>query len=412
MIKFEASKVRVDIVELKSCTTALGGSVSIVDTEASTPEREVYKRIPVPLAVARQFKVRYKTSKYIQPVLTAVVYYGDSVFALERHPMGCMGTRFTESLDGTHKEWVPESKRVLDEHIFPLLRGPRAKDWFFDGRYMFSLPYSPEESVSRGKYLTKDGKFKIIEVEAIGLHQLGGEKWELEPAPRTCLAYKAASGKFAISPPIWKDVSGVGQAKISKTGYEKEDQETTKQLDFDKVNDVCAVNLSFALKAAADLSEHFGFDAIEPLNLPELMVRLNTVNLPKVPKEVKATFDSGIAFTHALAWLLGYAGRAETMEAYATVRALLKYLTTKGLFFRSAFAASNVYKKGVNIEDIPLRNKDEAILAAQKLTLDDQLAILRNRSTRRGRTPTSTEGNVVGGVLLNDDMHIDGDTVH
>ena len=407
MIKFKADMVRIEIYQMKSCTTALGGSIRVVDEEASTPEKEEIRRIPVPLAVARQFKVRYNTVKYIQPVLVAAVYYGDSIISLERHPLGCMGARYSEGLDGTMKEWTPQSKIDIENNILPMLRGTNAKhDWYFDGRYMFNLGMKADEAVNRGTYLTRDGKFRIIEVQAIALHELGGDSWKLEAVDRTCLAYKAANGRHAISPPIWKDVSGVGRAKIAKNGYESEENMTERELDFDKVDSACAVNISFALKAAADLSEHFGFDAIEPLDLPTLMLRLNTVNLPKVPKEVKATFDSGMKFTHALAWLLGYAGRADTMESYATVRALLKYLTSKGLFFRDAFSAKRIYKKGVDINDIPLRNKDEAIQAAQKLTLEDQLEILKNRSNRAGR-----EGNVIGGVLINDEAD-DEVTVH
>jgi len=79
MIKFKPDMLRVEIYDMKSCTTALGGSMRIVKDGA---EDEACTRIPVPLAVARQFKVRYKTSKYIKPVLVAAVYYGESIIAL------------------------------------------------------------------------------------------------------------------------------------------------------------------------------------------------------------------------------------------------------------------------------------------------------------------------------------------
>ncbi len=395
MIKFKPDMLRVEIYDMKSCTTALGGSMRIVKDGA---EDEACTRIPVPLAVARQFKVRYKTSKYIKPVLVAAVYYGESIIALERHPLGCMGERFSESLDGTMKEWSPTVSRNIDNIIIPLTTGLAARhDWYFDGRYMFTVGAKLDEAIYKSKYLTKDGLFRIVEVQAIGLHELPGEDWKLEPATRTCMAFRARNGQYAISPPIWKDVSSVGKAKIAKSGYEG-DNITERQLDFDKVDAACAVNISFALKAAAELSTHFGFEAIEPLDLPSLMIRLNTVNLPRVAPEVKATFDSGIKFTHALAWLLGYAQRAEDMETYAVIRSLLKYLTTKGMFFRKSFDGANIFKKGVTIESIPLRSKDEAIEAAKSMTLEETLEMIKNRMSHAGR-----EGNVIGGVLAVDD---------
>ena len=93
MIKFDANKLRIETHELKQCTTALGGSIRVVDEERSTEDNEVYKRIPVPLAVVRQFKNEHKRSKYLKPVVTAVTFYEDRVISLERHPNGCNGQK-------------------------------------------------------------------------------------------------------------------------------------------------------------------------------------------------------------------------------------------------------------------------------------------------------------------------------
>ena len=384
MIKFDANKLRIETHELKQCTTALGGSIRVVDEERSTEDNEVYKRIPVPLAVVRQFKNEHKRSKYLKPVVTAVTFYEDRVISLERHPNGCNGQKMerVQNLRGeeTYQPWTGRSGTHLSK-VAKMVEGET--EWFFDGRYIFKMDKatSIEDALEKGKKLTEDGKFRVVNVQAVGLHYIGNERsWKLEEAARTCLAY-VSRDQFAISPPIWKSVASVGQAKIARSGFDK-GSETT--LDWNKVDQVAAVNLGFTMKAAADLSEHFGFEAIEPLNLPDLMVRLNTVNLPKVPKEVKATFDSGMKFTHALAWLLGYARRAETMEAYSTVRGLLKYLTTRGMFFRDSFSAKAIYKD-LNKTTVPLRTKVEAIEVAANIDEKTYREIINERSDQRWR---------------------------
>ncbi len=413
MIKFDINKLRVETYWVKSLTTALGGAIRIVDEEHTTDEKEVYNRLPVPLAVVRAYKTKHKTMKYIRPCLIAVTYYDDRAIALERHPQGCMGERIEKKLDGTWKEWYPQMKENINGMLRPLVCAtpiwnedtkkydPRPRhDWYFDGRYIFTFEQPVETAVAKGEFLSTDGRFRCVQAQAIGLHKLS-DREKLDPADRTCLAYVAENNKFAVSPPIWKDAKAVGQAKIKGTHTERDGGRTTERdLNFDRVDQFCAVNLSFALKAARDLSHEFGFEAIEPLNLPALMIRLNTVNLPKISPAVKDTFDSGLKFTHALAWLLGFARRCECLDTYASIRSLLKYLTANGLYFKQAFDPKNIFKEGHNLETIPLISKKEALEKIDSLTLEERLEIVR---AQRNRLQTTRGGNVVGNMMFDDD---------
>lgn len=396
MIEFDINKLRVETYKVKTLTTALGGSISILDEEESTDNHEVFHRIPVPMSVIRAFQVRHETMKYIRPCLVAVAFYGSRAISIERHPAGCMGERLARREDRMER-WIPVIENNIEKVIRPLIE--KGDKWYFDGRYIFSFnKRTAEQAAQKGEFLSKDGRFRCINVDAIGLHKLDDES-KLDPVNRTCLVYVAANGQFAISPPIWKDAKAVGQAKIK--GAREARSKGERDFSFDSVDNFCAVNISFALKAAAQLSKEFGFEAIEPLNLPNLMIRLNTVNLPKVTSEVKDTFDSGMTFTHALAWLLGFARRCENLDTYATIRSLLKYLTSNGLFFKSAFDPVNIFKKGITLEDIPRLSKEEALEAdIYKLSIEDRLEIIRTqRNVRLG----SGRSNVVGGVLHSDD---------
>ncbi len=410
MIKFDIDKLRVETYYVKSLTTALGGAIRVVDEEVSTEGHEVYHRIPVPLAVVRRFKTTYKTLKFLSPCLVAVTYYENRAIALERHPLGCRGERETQGLREM-KRWIPKSEQNIDDIIRPLVRPikdePEIYNWYFDGRYIFTFErpnkkkgegrwLSADSAVMKAEFLSTDGRFRCVDVQAVGLHKID-EQENLEMADRSCLAYVASNGAYSISPPIWKNARQVGEAKI-KGSHKERDGTATRELNFDKVDKFCAVNISFALKAAAKLSKEFGFEAVEPLNLPQLMIRLNTVNLPKVPPEVKDTFDSGMKFTHALAWLLGFARRCETLETYATIRSLIKYLTSNGLYFKQAFNPKNIFEKGMNIDSIPAISKKEALEGANLLSLDERLKIIRKQhdKTQRG-------GNVISGTTMFDD---------
>jgi len=363
MIPFEIEKLRVEHVWVKSLTQALGGSIRIVDEEQSTEDNEVYKKVNVPMAVVRQFvKANGKVSRYLRPVLSAITYYGDNAVALERHPTGGQGRHIFEGLDGEERVWQSYAEQNLDRYVMPITSNG---DWYIDGTFIYTFT---KKDLQDATMLSSDNKFRSVAVRAFKLADIDNSSKMGSPQDRSCLMYRTGCGKVAMSPPIWKQLDGMGGSQL---GMMSEDEETGESSSdeigliagnrqFDRINEMLAVNLSFALKAGEKLADTFGYDAIEPLGLDEMMVQLRTVNLPRVAKEVKQTFDIGIPFTHAVAWLLGLTARTETLESYITLRSLLKYLTTKGIYRRNAFTPDAVYKKGQDLDSVPLMTVEEA----------------------------------------------------
>jgi hypothetical protein len=281
-----------------------------------------------------------------------------------------LGDRFEE--DGT--EWKPLCKMHIDAHIRPLVNR-QDREWYFDGRYIFSFNNMDLNAVVRsGTYLTQDGQFRKILATTIDTQELQFRD-KIEPEERSCLAFVASSGSYSISPPIWKNLSEVGGRQLDRlksAGILMEDEDDPEEPDtagdagadnftFDKINEHLSVNLNFALAAGKEIGRTFGYEYVDPLQLPRLMIELHTVNLPNVPQEVKATYDIGIDFTHALAWLLGMSRKANTLETYVLMRSLLKYLTQKGIFRNSAFHAENVFIGGATVNDVPLKDLDTLI---------------------------------------------------
>lgn len=357
MIQFDFNKLSVEIVRLKSVTTALGGSITVVD-EDKTEVKDVYKRIAVPLAVSRAFIVACgRITQYLKPVYVAVIRYGDHVISLERHPLSGLGQLMEELSDGTTRRWIPASESNIATVIKSAAED--GNDWFFDGRFMYRFSTNDMQlNVDGGVRLSADGRFRKVMVQSIDCQNLTSVI-HLKQADRSCFAYVASSGKYAVSPPIWKNLSAVGMTHMSMQREDEDDGDdgiTIRTDDskfvFDQIDSELNVNLNFALKASKEIGELFGFESVEPLQLPQLMIDLHTVNLPNVSKSIKHTYAIGMKFTHALAWLVGLSRRANTLDTLITMRSLMKYLTQRGIFNADSLRAESVFKEGFNVESI------------------------------------------------------------
>lgn len=362
MIKFDINLLSVDIVLLKSVTTSLGGSISVINEANSTDKKEVVVRIPVPMATARAFiMATKKVTKYLKPVYCALAKYNGMVIAMERHPLAGLGTLEEESITGAMKRWEPRIEQNIRD-IITEANGQRG--WYFDGRYMFSFD-TPDVAtmVANGTDLTADGVFKKINAQTIDLQELHTAD-KLAISERNCLAITTSLGDIAVSPPIWKDLEGIGNHQIKRAAAEEfevdEDDGVTitRNIEnaFDRIDEMMSVNLNFALKAGQEIGPMFGYEFVEPLQLSRLMIELHTVNLPNLPKQIKATYDTGMRFTHTMAWLLGMTRKANTLETYIMMRSLLSYLTRKGIFRSGAFNASAVYRDGKAAHDVELKD--------------------------------------------------------
>lgn len=404
MIKFDASKLSVEIVRLKMVTTALGGSISIVDEDKSTDALEVLKRISVPLAVTRHFiEQTKKVTRYLKPVYTAVVRYGNHVVALERHPLAGLGELETEGLYGKRR-WMPECESNLETLIKPMIASS-GHNWYFDGRYVYSFSGSSvERAVGEGDHLTHDGQFRKVAVVAIDLQHVS-DKTNIAPSTRTCMAFVSSTGEMAVSPPIWKNISDIGSSKMKKGKEQANDDDdddddvevTVNNLyTFDTINDMFAVNLNFALKAGREIGQTFGYENVEPLQLARLMIELHTTNLPNVPKQVKATYDIGLPFTHVLAWLIGMSRQANTLETFVMMRSLMKYLTKKGIFKADKFNADRVFKAGQNVNDVPQLSMEDLTDESARPVFSDVLEQVRAGSKRKS-------GIYTVGTIVNED---------
>ena len=90
------------------------------------------------------------------------------------------------------------------------------------------------------------------------------------------------------------------------------------------------VNVRFVNYASRALSARFGFESIEPLGLPLLMIEHRTFNVGGLDLSVQMSSPAPIRFTHAVAWLIRLFTKVESLEDMIAIKQAFKMLLTKG----------------------------------------------------------------------------------
>lgn len=357
MIKFDQADLTTGYIRLKHISTAMGGSVSFVDEDATAASgKEVIVRETIGLAVARDFIMRTKITKYLKPVTVAVIRFRGYIICMERHPLAGL-----EAQSDTY-EWKPQCFSRLAIMLLQLQSSQRT--WYVDGRYVYALKdESVDAAVEAGRPLTASREFRALGVDSYDLQRFSYAKGIEDSTDdngvvttvRTVVAFIMQRGTF-LTPPIWRSLDALGTARTS-TSDDDEDPATfdipvSDIFNFDEVDSHYAINLNFVLKAGADIGSIFGYEHVEPLQLPRLMIELHTVNLPALPLSVKRLYDCNMVFTHLFAWLMGLMTRTQTFEDFLTMRALLKYITGRGLYKREATTQDAIFIDGVTLDSV------------------------------------------------------------
>lgn len=386
MFPFDIDKIQIEQVRVKRITEALGGSISVVDEVATAlataknddgRETIITKRIEIPYAVARTFKKRNKgRSEYIVPVDMALVWYDGAVVCVEK--------RNDFSIVDPESGWDPNVSFALRRNIPDVLKEKPGK-WFTDGVVVYRLPDDYDQPDKHSK-LTNNQRFFAVSVSAFKFADMTDLKLISLCHTRTLVGFITKTGRIAYSPPVWSNVMDIRSSsvrKINKENGQTEDETKSQPLRFDIINDNYLVNLEFILNAAKTIGPMFGYDKIAFLQLERHMIQLNTVNLPKIPKAKRSTYDTGLNFLISFAWLLGYCDRCETLAQYVQLRSVFKVLCNNGLF------SIDQVKKSLNIDPPEQLSKEDALVSVSQQYSD---AVLGNYWMNKGRMTIENRG--------------------
>lgn len=342
MIRFDPNGLHTEYFYMRSCTSSLSGSATVLDEKRSTPDREIFKKITLNKEIVRRFIKIHKMSKFVRLIPIAVTYYNDIPVALEGHPLGMAGEIVNPNIkEGIGSRWVSTSEVNIGRFIKPLTR---QGEWFVDGYRVYQLG---DKAIKNRKPVSVDGKFCVIAVGTIKLMDMHSD-YGRYISDRECIGYFSGEN-VAISPPLWKTFD-------IKSACESTDSD----FYFNFLDDFYVVNLHFALKAGKVISKLHDFEALEPLNLGDVMVDLGTVNLPAVDPSIQNTYDIGMKFTHAAAWLLGLMHRQNTIENVIAIRSLLRCLTTTGIARRDLFTENSIFRDDHNYDSVPTKTLEDA----------------------------------------------------
>lgn len=372
MIRFNPNNLHTEYFYMRSCTSSLSGSAIVLDEERSTPDHEVFRKIVLNKEIVRRFIKIHKISKFVKLIPIAVTYYNDIPVALEGHPLGMAGEiRNPKIKEGVGSRWVSTSEVNIGRFIKPLTR---QGEWYTDGYRAFQLN---QKVINGRKPVSIDGKFCVLSVGAIKLMDMHSE-YGRYINDRECIGYFTGD-QYSISPPLWKSFDI--KSASTDSSYVEDD------FYFNYLDNYYVVNLHFALKAGKAISKLHGFEALEPLNLGDIMTDLGTVNLPAVDSAVQNTYDIGMKFTHAVAWLLGLIHRQDTIENVIAIRSLLRCLTTTGIARRDVLTEIYLFQDGFNYDSVPTKSLDDAKQVDDK-SLDlilQQLLISRKQKSEINR---------------------------
>ncbi len=351
LISFVPENVTFDKVWIRRVTTAMGGSISFSLMDEEGVKGHVYHK-PLSMAVARLFIKLYERSKFLKPVPGVITMYDGLVVNAELAPINYLLDSKADINEWTPTVEIHTNQMLMDMHI---RHNHKSEDWFFDGTFVYAFNGELQTEVDNGRALDAEAKFKLVSVAAYHFSHLCFSKPEI--STRTCLAYQASDGSFAITPPIWTGTGGLGNSNTSDDNDARE--EIGLRASFDGIDDVLKVNLNCILYSAKSLSKAFGYKVTYPMGLPFLMLQLRTVNLGAVPKHIKSMYSVNLPFTHFLAWLVGLHNNVMTLEQLIDIRRTLKYLTTKGTIDVNSRKVTSNGRETIHISNVPLFSIEE-----------------------------------------------------
>lgn len=353
-VLFNPTHLTFSKLNVKSITTALSGALRTTIEGFDNPKGF---RMAVPFHLARAFIKREKGGDYLVPKLSEVILYEGVPVALESFPYSAYVNDPYEDVKVIMAKWVSRTRRAIDGKILPYLADTDLLNWYIDGYVVYGLPdksHWVEDSVP----LNKDGTFRRMRVPVFKISEIADGAIAINEVSnllieRDCLVFNAPDNNVYITPPLWTNLGQIGSKKLDSTSTDQVDTEL-----FDYIDDQLHVNIAFALEVAQKITDIFGYEVAEPLQLPELIIEYRTINLQKLPKEVKQTAPCGISFTHVLAWLFGVFKDPDNLEMMLTFRSILKVLTTRGLQVGDVMSDSQIFKEGMTRDDVGMLDHD------------------------------------------------------
>lgn len=289
------------------------------------------KKVPLPSSIARRLSQKVnKVSRFTVDFPCCVATLDGRVVSVDV-PTAVEFANWKET-----KEWTSPIEKNIQ--VVKKLEG---QDWMFDGQYAYRFD---------GPIVEVHGSnFGHQPVRAYNLYKMD-IPMTLDEISLSCLAYRKADQTWQLTCPVTRASGGflqlTGDVDTFNAGDQFLDNSVASSLAL--MDNTHIVNIKFVNYAAKRISECFGYEAVEPLGLPLLMIEHQTMSIVNLPQSVQQTSPAPFKFTQGVAWLIGLFGRVQSIEQLMTMKATTKMLLTKG---------NTQVETGMDDGEVPLKEK-------------------------------------------------------
>lgn len=196
---------------------------------------------------------------------------------------------------------------------------PDVEQVYYDGRYLYRLPWAMDAELT-DEFLRENGARPVnadknlwmMQVSVVALSAV--QDWE-NAVPRdnsSVMIYRSTRDNS-----VWGHTPPLSLMSLTTTANLMVGDDGMDDLDRD-----LRLNLDFALDAARIIGKWCGPAAVDALELPRAMLKLNTVNLSNLHPSERALTPIAMGFSQASIWLMGRSLICETPEQCLDFRSL------------------------------------------------------------------------------------------
>lgn len=203
-------------------------------------------------------------------------------------------------------------------------------DWYFDTERFYKLDATPSDKF-----------FSLSPVSAID--------------PIHITYSSSADVVFNDAFIICKDNKIIYQSHPIRSDMERLNK---KYLLTDMHQDVMYLTLGSLLKVCRDVSNIYGGEEIERFDLPQYMIRFKTVNLSKLPVNVKEQAATNVKPFEIIIYLLGLVSREKDSHNAIKLTKLIRHVCSFGIINYKITDQQNVFKeKTIEIKRVEIKSE-------------------------------------------------------
>lgn len=306
MFKFHKDSLQIEYVMLIALSKAtIDPRIQFLD------EHGQLQKMAIPVSVARIVRARLKgVGRFPNGYPSALAFVEGRIVAMDV----AIGKSYKMFKD--MGEWISclESRSCALDAI--------EGDWWWDGQYAYRFV---DDVVAM-----PGTNFGHIKTRVFNLFRLGEERGDLVE-DLVALCYKnPQTNEWIKSTPMTRHSGAFLQITGDVEKFNRRDHFIDIDEEFKRIDSNVFANLRFVTYAAKVLARQFGYEAIEPLGLPILMMEHQTFNVGGLPTEMQTASPAPMAFSSALAWMIGLNRRIATLDDMIAIKSSTKMLLTKG----------------------------------------------------------------------------------